>query len=299
MELRQLRTFQAVANLLNFHQAADVLNYSQSTVSAQIHALEEDLNTRLFDRLPKRIMLTEAGQRLLQYTEKILSLAEETRTEVTGDKGLHGSLNIRIPETLAAAYLPNLLKQFTAQFPLVQLTFSTCAYHSLEQDLSKGIYDLAFLLTESYQAPNLSVKLLGVEPLVIATAPKHRLARRKAVYPKDLEGETFLFTRTECSYRRNFERMLAEENVEPVQIININSIEAIKQCINEGVGISVLPEITVHQEINNKDFIPLNWAEGHLETASLMIWHNDKWISPALNAFMSMAGEFYPNLSNS
>ena len=82
MELRQLRTFQTVANLLNFHQAAHVLHYSQSTVSAQIHALEEDLNTTLFDRLPKRIMLTEAGQRLLQYTERILSLTEET---VSGD----------------------------------------------------------------------------------------------------------------------------------------------------------------------------------------------------------------------
>ncbi|HIJ54580.1 MAG TPA: LysR family transcriptional regulator [Deltaproteobacteria bacterium] len=298
MELRQLKTFRTVANLLNFHQAAHVLHYSQSAVSAQIHALEEDLNIRLFDRLPKRIMLTEAGRRLLQYTDKMLSLAEETRSEVTGGKSPHGSLNIRIPETLAAHRLPKLLKPFRNQFPKVQLIFSTCAYHSLEQDLSKGIYDLAFLLTESYQAPNLSVKLLGVEPLVIATAPKHRLARKKAVYPKDLEGETFLFTRTECSYRRNFERMLAEENVETIRIININSIEAIKQCIKEGVGISVLPEITVRKEINNKEFIPLNWAEGHMETASLMIWHNDKWISPALNAFMSMAGDFYSNHTN-
>ena len=297
MELRQLRTFQTVAKLLNFHQAADVLHYSQSTVSAQIHALEEDLSTKLFDRLPKRIMLTDAGQRLLQYTDKLLSLAEETRTEVTGGKGVHGCLNIRIPESLAAAYLPHLIERFYANLPLVQLIFSTCAYHSLEQDLGRGVYDLAFLLTESYQAPNLFVKLLGVEPLVIAGSPEHRLAQKGAVYPKDLEGETFLFTRTDCSYRRHFERLLAEENVASIRIININSIEAIKQCIKEGVGISVLPEITVRQEINNKDVIPLKWAEGDLETASLMVWHNDKWLSPALKAFMALAGELYEERS--
>ncbi len=127
----------------------------------------------------------------------MLSLAEETRTEVTGGKGLHGSLNIRIPETLAASYLPNLLKQFAAQFPLDQLIFSTCAYHNLEQDLSKGIYDLAFLLAESYQAPNLSVKLLGWSLWSLQPHPNIVLPGKRLSIQKILLGKPF------CLQERN------------------------------------------------------------------------------------------------
>ena len=293
MELRHLKTFQKVATLLNFNRAAEVLNYSQSTVSAQIQALEEDMETRLFERLPKRIVLTEAGQKLLKYAEKILDLAEETRSEVMGGKGPAGSLNIRIPETLATHRLPILLKQFYSLFQKVRLVFSTCAYHSLQQDLSKGIYDLAFLLIDSFQAQNLEAKFIGVENLSIVTAPEHRFAEKLSVHPQDLEGELILLTRTDCSYRRMFERLLAEEKIDQIDILEINSVDAIKQCVMEGIGISIMPEIAVKKEIAQARLAATKLTDRPFEVATLMIWHKDKWISPALKSFMDMVEELY------
>ncbi len=82
MELRQLKTFRTVATLLSFHRAADVLNYAQSTISAQIRALEEDLGVRLFDRLGKRIVLTDAGELLSQYAQKMLDIEAATLSDV-------------------------------------------------------------------------------------------------------------------------------------------------------------------------------------------------------------------------
>jgi len=97
MEIRQLRSFQSVANLLSFNKAADRLNYAQSSISAQIQALEEELGLQLFDRLGRRVLLTEAGSQLLKYANKILDLVDESHSEMTAAKEPRGSLTIRIP----------------------------------------------------------------------------------------------------------------------------------------------------------------------------------------------------------
>lgn len=98
MEIRQLRSFQTVANLLSFNKAADRLNYAQFSISAQIQALEEELGVQLFDRLGRRVRLTEAGTQLLEYANKILDLVNESHSEMAGAKEPLGSLTIRIPE---------------------------------------------------------------------------------------------------------------------------------------------------------------------------------------------------------
>jgi len=222
-------------------------------------------------------------------------LAEETRSEVMGGKRPAGSLNIRIPETLATYRLPQLIKRFLAFFPETRLVFRTCAYHSLTQDLSQGLYDLAFLLVDSFQAPGLSVKYIGVEPLTLISAPDHPLAKKNTFYPRDIGGETLLLGKTDCSYRRMFERYLAEEGIGSTAILELNSIHAIKNCVMAGVGISIMPEIAVRGEISKGQLAGLKWVENPLEAAVLMIWHKEKWISPALKSFMDMVEELMNN----
>ena len=108
MELRELKTFQKVAILLSFNLAADALHYAQSTVSAQIKSLEDDLGVPLFHRLGKKISLTEAGENLLKHSQRLLAMVEETYTATTGRGMLEGSLSIRVPQTVAAYYLPDI-----------------------------------------------------------------------------------------------------------------------------------------------------------------------------------------------
>jgi len=287
MEIRQLRTFRTVAKLLSFNRAAEHLNYAQSSISAQIQTLEEELSVRLFDRLGRRILLTEAGERLLQYAEKILDLADETLAEIAGAKELRGSLTIRIPETFGAYRLPPIIKRFRSSFPEVRLHFITCAHEGLEKDLRKGITDLAFLLTESIQA-DLGVETLGFESIVIVAHTDHPLVAKPVVHVRDLEGETILLSRVDCSYRRSFQHILDQENVRAGATLEFSSVAAIKKCVMEGVGITILPEVTVAQDIAQGRLAALACEEGKLEVATLMIWYKDRWLSPALIAFMEM-----------
>lgn len=288
MEIRQLKAFRAVSTLLSFSQAAKKLHYAQSSISAQIQSLEEDLGVRLFDRLGRRILLTEAGERLQIYADKILDLSEETRVEVAGTREPKGSLTIRIPETFGMYYLPHVVRLFRSRFSNVRLSFTTCAHEGLSEDLRKGVTDLAFLLTDSIRAADLELETLGFEHIKIVSGPEHPLVAKEVLHTRDLEGETVLLSKVDCSYRKLFLKILKEQNVQPASVIEFSSVAVIKQCVMEGVGITVLPQIAVIQDISQGRLVALPWEEDQLEVAILMIWYQDRWLSPTLTAFMDM-----------
>jgi DNA-binding transcriptional LysR family regulator len=288
MEIRHLRSFRTVANLLSFNKAAVKLHYSQSNISAQIQALEEELGVQLFDRLGRRVQLTETGVQLLEYANKIVNLVEETHAEVAGGKEPRGSLSIRIPETFGTHRLPPVIKEFHSRFPKVQLNFMTCAHEGLEKDLRKGLIDLAFLLAESIQTADLAAETVGFESVVVIASPDHPLAKKRVVRTRDLTGETILLSKVECSYRKVFEKILEQEEVHPFNRLEFYSVEAMKRIIMTGVGITVLPEIAVAEEVAQKRLVILPWAEGKIDVATLMIWYRDRWISPTMKAFMEV-----------
>jgi DNA-binding transcriptional LysR family regulator len=211
--------------------------------------LEEDLGVQLFDRLGRRILLTEAGERLLQYAGKILDLAEETQAAVAESRQPQGSLTIRIPETFGRCRLSPVIKSFNARFPKVRLSFTTCSHNELAKDLRKGITDLAFLLTESIQAADLEVEAVGVETIVIVAPSDHPLTTKSVVQTEDLAEETILLSKVDCSYRKSFQQILDEKKVRPAMILEFSSVSVIKQCVRERVGISLLPEISVADDI--------------------------------------------------
>ena len=288
MDLHRLKTFRAVAVLQNFNRAAERLHYAQSTVSAQIKALEEEIGVLLFDRIGRQVILTEAGEKMLKYSHKLLAIEEEALGEITGRRESTGLLTLRAPQTVSTYILPRVLVDFQTRYPGVRFDITSCAMSALEHELQIGTVDLAFLLTESVQSANLKTELLGIAPLMVAAAPGDPLAGKKRVDFRDLRGRTVLLPKADCGYRMVFEQALLAEKVDSAVIMDLNSIEAIKKCVMAGLGLAVIPEIAVRTELKRGELIRLNWADD-LETAVLMIRHQDKWISRALEDFMDCA----------
>jgi len=291
MDLQRLQTFRTVATLMNFNQAAEVLHYSQSTVSAQIKTLENEIGILLFKRIGKSVRLTEAGAKMLVYADKILAIKEEAVAEVTGRNMVTGLLTLRMPQTVATHYLPHILCDYQPRFPGVRLDITSCALHTLEHELRIGIVDLAFLFADTIGAKNLECELLRVEPLAIVTHPSHPLATKKSVDFKDLEGQVLLLPKSDCGYRMGFEQELATEKVTPATLIEMNSIEAIKQTIIAGIGVTIIPEIAIRSDVAKGKIVKVCWKDD-LETGVLMIHYKDKWRSPAVEAFMNTMRRF-------
>ncbi len=289
MELRQLKTFQTVATLLSFNRAAEALNYAQSTISAQIKCLEEDLDVKLFDRFGKRVVLTEAGECLFQYARKLLDIEAETLSEVKGRVQSEGSLTIRAPQSVGNSYLPEVVAEYRRRYPGVSLTFETCAFHGLEHELQTGVTDLAFLLAESINSPSLVAEPLSFPRLLMVSNVGHYLAKKSKVSIPELAGEPIFVPKADCGYRMMFEQMLTEARVKPRALLEFGSIEMLKACLTRSSGVAMIPEITVQAEIDRGELSILHWEDPHMETAVLMIWHKKKWLSPSLRAFMEIA----------
>ena len=289
MELRQLTTFCVVAADLSFTRAAEALNYAQSSVTAQILSLEEELGTKLFERLGKRVSLTDAGRRLLPYAERLLRLAEEARDAAQGDEEPSGTLHIGSPESLCVYRLMPVLSQFRSRFPQVHVTFRPGFCADLRRELQEGRLDICFLLEPPLHTVGLIIEPLVPESLLLLTFPGHPLTTLDRVDPARLAGEPLLLTEVGCSYRVPFERTLAQAGARPGAVLEFGSIEAIKHCVMAGMGITFLPAITVTSELAQGRLVALPWTGGDYGLITQMAVHKDKWLSPALRAFLDLS----------
>ena len=296
MELRQLQTFCCVAEKKSFTKAAGELHYSQSNVSMQIQALEEELGVCLFERLGKRVILTKAGECLHSYASALLQLAEEASRTVREFERIRGALTIVTSESIGTYRLPSILHRFRKQYPQVQIVVRpTINIDNLElrRQLSENEVDVALVLRHSpLQFEQLMVKSLMKEPLLLVTYPFHRLARKHAICAQDLANETILLPGIGCTYRRVIERVLVDEVDTPASVIEMNSIEAIKQCVKSTMGIAILPRMAVQAELEQGSLVALAWERPELSAMTQLIWHKDKRLIPVLFAFIDFVQKY-------
>jgi DNA-binding transcriptional LysR family regulator len=288
MEIRQLEIFRALAQELHFTKAAARVHCVQSNVTTQIRALENELGARLFDRLAKRVVLTDAGLRFLPYAERVLATLEEGRVSVGQNTTPSGPLRIGTPESVLTYRLPRILARFRKLYPKVELIFRPYLDQGLVHLIESGELDLAVWMGDTIQQRRLRTLSLRNEKLVFIAAPKHPLTAKKRVTPHDLTGQTLLLTEAGCSYRRKLDQLLSIMSVRPESITEFSSVEAIKECVSLGMGLGLLPEIVVARELALKQVVALAWTGSDMDMATYVVWHKDKWISPALGAFISL-----------
>ncbi|MDQ0272811.1 LysR family transcriptional regulator [Cytobacillus purgationiresistens] len=294
MEIKQLITFKTAADSLNFTQTAKMLNFAQSSVTAQIKSLETELGTPLFERLGKRLVLTEAGSKYRLYADKIIMLNEEAKLAVSGDKATSGTLTIGAQESQCTYRLPPILKAFKKRFPNVKVIFKPA--HSDEmarQQLMEGSLDFAFIMDISKPEKGLRLETLVQEEMKLIASPDHPLVLQNSVCPKDLEQETLLLTETGCSYRTLFEDTFRSAEVYPLNKFEFVSIEAIKQCVIAGLGIALLPAMAIDKELKSRVMEELQWRGIYLPIFTQIAWHKDKSMTPPLQAFIDLTRDTF------
>jgi DNA-binding transcriptional LysR family regulator len=288
LEVRQLQTFCVLADELNFTRTAERVHTVQSNVTSQIKALEAELGSPLFDRLAKRVVLTDAGRRFRPFAEKALAAMEDGMRAVKFGSEPAGPLQIYAPESVLTYRLPEVLKVFRRRYPRVELVFRPETDRSLAEELECGRIDLAVSMSDTVDAEHLQVLPMGSEAVYLFVTPDHPLAAAKVIHPRDLADQTLLLTESGCGYRKKLDLQLAAANVRPQHITEFSSVEAIKQCVTAGLGIGLLPEIVIASELKRKQFALLKWHSGRMTIGIHVMWHRDKWISASMRAFLEV-----------
>ncbi|WP_312048220.1 LysR family transcriptional regulator [Anaerotignum sp.] len=286
MELRQLKTFVKIAEIKSFVKAGALLNYSQPTMTTHIQALEKELDFKLFDRLGREITLTSEGKQFLQFAINILNLCQEATQHI--ESGIpSGKLTIGTSEAFGILRLPDIIKEFRASYPEVNLEIKFKYMDELYDDLKQNEIDLAFVLSPKSCPPNLAAEIISYEPLSLVAAPENQLAQKKEIYLEDIAKQNIILTQRGCAYRAIFEEQLKELETTPL-IMGVNNLQAIKQYTISNLGITILPHVYVENEIESGILCQLPWHENHFNMFSQVVYHKDKWHNLALSAFLEI-----------
>lgn len=295
MELKHLTTFLAVARDLSFTRAAQELGYVQSSVTAHIKSLESDLGVPLFERLGRRIALTDAGAELRKHAQYLVSYADEVQQavhEASGDpRLLRGTLRIAAPESLCAYRLPPVLRALQDRFPQLRVVFGAAGRSSLLTALNEGTMDAGFLIEESLAAPTVTAERIAEEPLLLIANPEHHLASCEQVHTADLASETLLLMERGCAQRDVMEKELKSAEIQPSSMEFV-SIEALKRCSAAGLGVAMLPASTVTEDVNRGDVAVLPWVV-QPSLGIYFIQHKDRRRTTVLRELSTLARKYW------
>jgi DNA-binding transcriptional LysR family regulator len=299
MEVRQLQIFRTLAEELNFTRTAERVHTVQSNVTAQIKALEEELGVPLFDRLGRRVALTDAGRRFHPFAEQALAAMEQGQRAIQNGTEASGPLRIASPETLLTYRLPQIMRTFRRRFSRVELQFRPYSEETVTSELENGKLDLVIHMCDTVSNPSHTSFRLHTERIFLVADAGHPLAKRRAVKPEDLSGQRLLLTEAGCGYRAKLDRVLALQSVRPGNITEFSSVEAMKQCVHAKMGLALLPAVVVARELRQNQFKALRWAGPSLDITAHAIWHKDKWVSPPMAAFLDLVKEHLLNSESS
>lgn len=260
---RRLKVFHSVARLLNFTKAADSLHMTQPAVTFQIRQLEEYFNTRLFDRTHNRVSLTEAGQRVYGFADRIFELyneMENTVRELTGD--VSGVVTLGASTTIAEYMLPFLLGDFKNKNPEVNIRLKVSNTEGIVSMVENNIIDLG-IVEASVNNKNLQVDVCRVDQLVVIMPPNHPLASKQALTADQLIEFPFICREDGSGTREVIADYLKEHvgsDAEMKVCLELGSPEAIKGAVEAGMGISIMSHSTVVKELklNTLAAIPLS-----------------------------------------
>jgi DNA-binding transcriptional LysR family regulator len=288
MNLHYFYVFKEVAKYGNFTRTGEELGYAQSSITTQIKKLEDYYQVKLFERAEGRMRLTQSGEELYYYVEKILSLAEEAKEKVSNETNVRGSIRIGTTESLAAYFITPYIKEIKQKHPELKILLESGLCGNLKDSTLEGVYDMAIILDEMVEQPELTTVPVRKEKMVLIACPEHPFRSLQQIELDRLRSETLILTEEGCSYRVLLEKLLKENKIQPKSVISFSSLEAIKQCVADDLGIALLPDIAVRKEIQEGKLIQLPFDEAHINVFIQIIYQKKKWLTPPLKQFISL-----------
>lgn len=315
MELRAIEAFLKVADLGSFSEAAQKLGYSQPAVTMQIKQLEDELGVRLFDRTPRRALLTEQGVAFSVHAHEIHDAVQKARAvahaPAATDAELTGTLRIGSVESIATALLPEMLVRFTRRHPHVEVVVRTMRGDLLADLARSGGIDLLFTLEKKLAMPGFTRLLLHEEEIVFVAPPgvvgasdgqqgtAAADAAAKAagtgapLSPEALSSLPFILTERGESYRQELDRALAEHDCVITPVVEAGNTETLVHLAEREIGCAFLPCFSIEGALRAGSLTRLDTTLPVVRMWCQLFHHEKKWVTPAMRAFVDVARAFF------
>ena len=270
MDIRQLKAFVAIAESGTFTAGAVRVHVTQAAISMQIRQLENETGARLFVRAPRRVILTEAGEKLLERAYVILREHDAALEEMAALTGAHkGRLRIGSASAMVSADpLPQVLRELKKMHEAVETSVASGTSEALVQQVLAGELDVAFV-SLPVDARGIQTELLNEDYLVAIASPRHKLANQKVVSAYALAGEKLILGERGGNTRRLIDQFFAQAGVTPKVIMELSRLAAIKRMVEEDMGVGIVPLQSVEEEVAQRRLVrwwieaaQINWQLG-------------------------------------
>lgn len=254
MELAQLEAFLQVAHHRSFSRAAESLFLTQPSVTARIQSLEREIGERLFERTGRSVTLTDAGRAFMPHAQRALTAVQEGTDAIESVRhGDIGSIRIGASSSIATYVLPGILKHFRETRPRVHVHLSTGQTEDIVEKLLAGETHVA--VARLTQHPEVESLHLYNDDLALVVAPSHPFASRGRVTIAEAGREPFLFFERSSSYHSLIYSMFLRVGVVPESVMELDSMEATKHMVEAGLGVAILPVVSVERGIREGQLI--------------------------------------------
>ena len=293
MDINVLKTFIAVCEHSGFSAAAEKLGYTQSTVSSQIHQLEKELNTVLFDRFYHRIALTSDGETVLRFARSVVEAEEKLMLELSKQERLDGTIRLAMSSSLCNRYFKNDFLRFKERYPGINLIVTEGGTGRMFDMLQKNEVDLVFTLDRHVYEEDYIICAEREEQVHFVAAADHPIHKKTGLRLKDIYNEEFILTEKNMSYRRLLDRELAGQSLAIHPALEIGSPFQICDIAKDSNYIAFLPDFVTEDYIKSGELKVVEIIDCNIKVWTQILIHKNKWRSRVLSAFI----DFYRDLT--
>lgn len=289
MDFKYLYTFKTIVEEGSFIKAAAKLNYTQSTITFQMGQMEQELSTKLFEKIGRRMMLTKAGKQLVPYVNDVLTSVNKMRYFENDLAECQGDLQIGIAETQLCYKMPPILKEFHQQAPNARLFLRSMNCYDIRDELINGTLDIGvFYENVSGYGSNLITIPMGTFPIILVASPETKNRYPDLITPDQKIPISFIINEPNSIFRQLFERYIREKSILLDHTIELWSIPTIKNLVKSSVGISFLPKFSVQEELDRGELVEIPTDLSNVQVSAVCGYHKNKWISPLMQAFIDL-----------
>lgn len=291
MDLKYLTTIKTILETGTFQKAANRLNYTQSTVTFQIQQLERELSLRLFERIGRRMVLTEAGHAILPYIDSVLESVDRLCNFGKEVREIRGVLKLAMPETLLTYKSQPILKMFREQAPHVKLLVCSQNCYLTRNQILNGDIDVAIHYdVGGYNGTVIAKKLADFSQVLVAS-PNLAEDQRDFITPDQRKTVSLISNDKNCISQEIFDQYLRDRKIYVENVIELWSLEAIKRSVVSDLGVAFLPYFAVAEELESGKLIELPTGLMGKNISAICAYHKNKWISPAIDLFLKLVDD--------
>lgn len=286
MTLRHFKIFVTVCDTMNMTVAAESLFMSQSAVSQAIAELEKYYDVRLFERLSRKLYLTQAGEKLLSYARHIIRMNVDVEKDM---KALHqnGSIRIGASVTIGANVLPPLVSAFKQTYPETKIEVFEDNTEQVEKRLLSDKTDIGLVEGEITSKDILSTPFMDDELILICGA-NHRFAGLPVIKPRELEKEDFIIREQGSGTRKTFADVMTAHHLSWKAVWTCNNADTIKAAVISGLGVSVISKRAVAKEVKTGELYIKNIEGIRFDREFKIVYHKNKYLTVPMKNFINL-----------